>query len=139
MGLGNDDSQTLKEVFENLADLINEYDAIKSECHFVLVPGPMDPGSADVVPHAPLPSVFTKKLSKVCNEITYATNPCRIRFYDQDILIYREDLVTKMRRNCLFELKENETEGLYKMAMKTVSGQGHLSPLPLEVRPVYGE
>ena len=31
-----------------------------------------------------------------------ATNPCRVQMYTQEIVIFREDIISKMCRNCVY-------------------------------------
>lgn len=44
-------------------------------------------------------SSFTTKLKNKIPKIHFATNPCRIKFFDQEIVIFREDIMSKMLRN----------------------------------------
>jgi len=100
-----------------------------------------------------------------------ASNPCRLRYCTQDILIIREEIMSKMRRHsvlapnpshslsdhssssssCSSHLasqsqsvadggEENEEEKEMVMAhhlATTILSQAHLSPLEINVRPVY--
>lgn len=44
---------------------------------------------------------LTEELRKNVPNIHLATNPCRIQYCTQEIVVIREDLVTKMCRNCI--------------------------------------
>lgn len=45
-----------------------------------------------------MPSFVTRLKQKV-PKVHFATNPCRIKFFDQEIVIFREDLMSRMLRN----------------------------------------
>lgn len=44
-------------------------------------------------------SSFTSKLKNKIPKIHFASNPCRIKFFDQEIVIFREDMMSKILRN----------------------------------------
>ncbi|KAG8517732.1 DNA polymerase epsilon subunit 2, partial [Galemys pyrenaicus] len=76
---------------------------------FVFVPGPEDPGFGSILP--------------------------RIQYCTQEIIVFREDLVNKMCRNCVrFPSRNWDIPNHF---VKTILSQGHLTPLPLYVCPVY--
>jgi DNA polymerase epsilon subunit 2 len=56
-----DDSVTYRACFDALADLITSFKPLASQCEFIFIPGPNDPGPA-VLPRMPLPRVFTSQL-----------------------------------------------------------------------------
>uniref|UniRef100_A0A8C3ARC2 DNA polymerase epsilon subunit n=1 Tax=Cyclopterus lumpus TaxID=8103 RepID=A0A8C3ARC2_CYCLU len=61
--------------------------------------------------------------------------PVRIQYCSQEIVIIREDLVNKMCRNCV-RLPNNNLD-IPNHFVKTILSQGHLTPLPLYVSPVF--
>lgn len=87
------------ENFDALADLISSYPAIARYTHFVFVPGPLDITANAVLPRRPLLSTFVSRLKSRVPKVHFATNPCRIKFFDQEIVIFREDLMARMLRN----------------------------------------
>jgi len=88
--------------FTALGDLIAEFPSIRSGSHFLFVPGPNDPWSSDILPRRPLPSFFTNRLvAKLPKTAVFGTNPCRVKFMSQEIVIYRQDLMGKMMRNLI--------------------------------------
>ena len=85
---------------------------------------------------------------------------CRIKYYTQEIVIFREDLLKKLLRNVLLPPNlENEDENITKHVsrflhrrergfidlttfvlpklIRTVLDQSHLCPLPLQKQPIY--
>ena len=69
--------------------------------NFVLVPGPGDAGPGSMLPQPPLPRSLTADLRARIPGIVFASNPCRLRYCTQEIVIFRQDLLKTMRRHCL--------------------------------------
>lgn len=92
-------AQTNPDGFDALADLVAQYPLIMRYTHFLLVPGPLDLTLNSILPRKPIMSSFTTKLKNKIPKIHFATNPCRIKFFDQEIVIFREDIMSKMLRN----------------------------------------
>jgi len=67
--------------------------------HFVFVPGPLDITVNSVLPYRPILSTFVTKLKARLPKAHFASNPCRIKFFNQEIVIFREDLMSKMLRH----------------------------------------
>nr|XP_019591612.1 PREDICTED: DNA polymerase epsilon subunit 2 isoform X2 [Rhinolophus sinicus] len=106
---GKNQVQALKDSLKTLADIICEYPNIHQSSRFVFVPGPEDPGFGSILP--------------------------RIQYCTQEIIVFREDLVNKMCRNCVRFPSSNLD--IPNHFVKTLLSQGHLTPLPLYVCPVY--
>ena len=83
------DLAALRDDFAALANLIDGYPRIKAAARFVFVPGPSDPGPGPVLPQPPLPAALTKELARLVPGSVFATNPCRIRYYTQEIIVFR--------------------------------------------------
>jgi len=66
-----------------------------------------------------------------------ATNPCRIVFCGQEIVVFRDDLMARIMRNSILQHKILSEEELKKYLVQTIIDQGHLSPFALEVQPIY--
>uniref|UniRef100_A0A8D3BAK3 DNA polymerase II subunit 2 n=1 Tax=Scophthalmus maximus TaxID=52904 RepID=A0A8D3BAK3_SCOMX len=102
---------------------------------FVFVPGPEDPGPGTILPRPPLADHITEEFRQRVPFSVFTTNPCRIQYCSQEIVIVREDLVNKMSRNCV-RLPNNNLD-IPNHFVKTVLSQGHLTPLPLYVSPIF--
>ena len=162
-GHSYEDTKILTEHFDQLANMISKYSKIRKGSQFIFVPGPSDPstGHANVLPRPAIPSIFTARLRQVLqNNVVFASNPCRIRFFTQEIVILRENVLHKMQRSAILKCKKSpvQQESSSKMdvdeeeeeeeevedkvditdhLLKTVCDQSHLCPLPLDTRPVY--
>jgi hypothetical protein len=97
---------------------------------FLSLPG------AKVLPKSPIPSYFTSSLREklpphTCN---FTTNPCRIKYFTQEIVIHRDDILNRMRRQCVIpptvkshpdeEEEEDVTSAVTEHLVKTVLDQG---------------
>uniref|UniRef100_A0A4W6EPI5 DNA polymerase epsilon subunit n=1 Tax=Lates calcarifer TaxID=8187 RepID=A0A4W6EPI5_LATCA len=120
---GKTQIKSLKESLKALADAICAYPSIHSSSRFVFVPGPEDPGPGTILPRPPLADHITEEFRQRVPFSVFTTNPCRIQYCSQEIVIIREDLVNKMCQELCF--------------VKTILSQGHLTPLPLYVSPVF--
>ena len=116
-----------------LANLLAKCPVIAKHSQFVLVPGPRDLtlGSADVLPRGRLPQALCSEMLKVVANCHLASNPARVCVCGQMLVIFREDLLLKMRRNCVIAPCEDETEDYNEHLVKTVVDGGHLFPLPM--------
>ncbi|TYZ58561.1 hypothetical protein PybrP1_007279 [[Pythium] brassicae (nom. inval.)] len=161
-GAGSNSLQDFKEYLDELATLILKYPRLAEYAKFVLVPGPNDPGSSRALPRHPLPSLCTQDLLRRVPNAVCTTNPCRIRYYTQDIVVFRGDMHQKMQRHALLPvaLDEHNDDGdaedidvdggdaerlrgqsssqgdVSKHVVKTIIDQAHLAPLPLMACPI---
>ena len=142
--------EAIKDVFDNLANVICSCPRLSKQAKFVFVPSEFDPGIGTVFPRHGISDLFVKGLKKV-SHVSFASNPCRIRYYTQEIVIYRENLLQKMHRTSIvssynilqaagMSSSSDESEpDPCELAAKTILNQGHLSPLPLLKRPIAWE
>ena len=125
--------------FTQLGALINEFESLVEDTHFVLVPGPTDPGPAPgLIPRPPLARCFTADLREVAPNIHMGTNPCRLHFCGQQLVFFREDLMHKMRRNLVVHAEVEPPELCHHHHLaKAILDQATLCPLPATTRPVH--
>nr|XP_042714029.1 DNA polymerase epsilon subunit 2 isoform X4 [Chrysemys picta bellii] len=83
----------------------------------------------------PLAENITSEFRQQVPFSVFTTNPCRVQYCTQEIIIFREDLVNKMCRNCVRFPSTNLD--IPNHFVKTILSQGHLTPLPLYVSPVF--
>ncbi|OXB64047.1 hypothetical protein ASZ78_001667 [Callipepla squamata] len=83
-----------------------------------------------------LHTMFSGSLKALADIICeYPSIHKRVQYCTQEIIIFREDLVNKMCRNCVrFPSSSMDIPSHF---VKTILSQGHLTPLPLYVSPVY--
>ncbi|XP_077587185.1 DNA polymerase epsilon subunit 2 isoform X1 [Stigmatopora nigra] len=132
---GKNQIKSLKESLKLLADSICAHPNIHNNSRFVFVPGPEDPGPGTILPRPPLSNHITEEFRERVPFSVFTTNPCRIQYCSQEIVIIREDLVNKMCRNCVG--LPNTNLDIPNHFVRTVLSQAHLAPLPLHVTPVF--
>ncbi|KAK7061812.1 DNA polymerase epsilon subunit [Favolaschia claudopus] len=128
------DVQRYQENFDALADLIASYPMITRSTHFVFVPGPLDVAVNSILPRRPLLSSFVGRLKARVPKVHFATNPCRIKFFDQEIVVLREDLMAKMLRNVVGVKPDARSDDLKKFLVQSILDQSHLCPLTVNIQ-----
>lgn len=138
-GQDSKDIKLLIDKFGELGTMIKtEFEPLAQETTFVIVPGTLDAGPGNVLPKPPMPEMLTRKFVQALGKdrVRLATNPCRIRYMTQEIVILRDNLVQKMIRHCSVKPDFNESGLTSEHMVKTVVDQAYLCPLPLIARPV---
>jgi len=105
-------STIFPENFDALADLIAAYPLISRSTHFLFVPGPLDITMNTTLPRRALLSSLIGRLKTKVPKLHLGTNPCRIKFFDQEIVIFREDLMARMLRNVVGVKPDVKSEDL---------------------------
>ena len=132
-----DGVKTVIDCFDALGNMIaDDFPRIARKAKFIFVPGLTDPGGGTVYPRPPLPTIFTRVLSQKVSHFNCASNPCRVRFFTQELVFFRDDLVGKLQASSIADI-EGSHDSLSHTAFKTCLDQGHLSPLPLVNNPIY--
>lgn len=106
-----DSIKKLKEGFKKLAGMIAEFPLIHENTEFIFVPGPYDLSAPKILPRPPLPKYIMEDFMKVVPKTRLATNPCRIQYCTKEIVVFRENMLSKLSRNTLYypktEIDEN--------------------------------
>ncbi|KAK1287173.1 hypothetical protein QJS10_CPB19g01620 [Acorus calamus] len=97
------------EEFGKLGEMIGSHARLKEHSRFLFIPGPDDAGPSTVLPRCALPKYLTEELQKHVPNAIFTSNPCRIKFYTQEIVFFRQDLLYRMRRSCLIPPSTEET------------------------------
>ena len=84
-GTGSADFVSMRDNFDSLAALIEQFPRIRAGCRFVFVPGPGDPSPSTALPQPPLPAYFTGELRRVLPTAVFASNPCRVLYLSQQV------------------------------------------------------
>ena len=127
--------QELAQRFRALGDLILQFPILIKSCHFLFVPGPTDPGPGSILPRPPLPTGVTATIAERIPTAQFCSNPCRLQFCSREIVLFREDVMSKLCRHCV--RFPSEATDLPTHFAKTLLSQAHLCPLPLHACPVY--
>jgi len=60
-------------------------------------------------------------------------------FFDQEIVIFREDLMARMLRNVVGVKPDVKSEDLKRFLVQSILDQSHLSPLTINIQPVLSD
>lgn len=132
---GTDRNQRMKERFTSLGDLILGFPDLVERSQFLFIPGPQDPGQANILPRPPLPSAIVTGISERVPSAQFCSNPTRVQFCTQEVVIFCDDIMSKLcRKSVKFP---SESADLPSHFVKTILSQAHLCPLPLHARPMY--
>lgn len=96
-----DDAYELRTHLNALGEIIDATSRLKRETFIVFVPASEDPVSMNILPRPPLPDCITKDIKKKCPKVIFTTNPCRLQYCTQQIVVMRSELVTKLCRNAI--------------------------------------
>uniref|UniRef100_A0A914W0T5 DNA polymerase epsilon subunit n=1 Tax=Plectus sambesii TaxID=2011161 RepID=A0A914W0T5_9BILA len=132
---GDEHDRLLKEGFRRLTQLFLEHPDLVNRSRFVFMPGLQDPALTNILPRPPLPQSLISAMTEKIPNCMFASNPCRIQYGTQEIVILREDIVEKMCRNCI-RMPSAQKE-IPEHFAKTIQSQGHLTPLPIHMAPIY--
>lgn len=116
--------------------MICSHKRLMEHCRFLFIPGPHDVGPSTVLPRSPLPKYITEELQKYIPQAIFSSNPCRVKFYTQEIVFFRQDLLYRMRRSCLIPYSKEEASDPFQHLVATIIHQSHLCPLPLSIQPI---
>ncbi|CAI9113288.1 OLC1v1013861C1 [Oldenlandia corymbosa var. corymbosa] len=122
--------------FGKLGEIIASHKRIMEHSRFLFIPGPDDVGPSTVLPRCALPKYITEELLKHIPNAIFSSNPCRMKFYTQEIVFFRQDLLYRMRRSCLMPPSTEETSDPFEHLVATITHQSHLCPLPLSIQPI---
>ncbi|CAL0323905.1 unnamed protein product [Lupinus luteus] len=127
---------TLRLQFGKLGQIIAAHSRLIEHSRFLFIPGPDDAGPSTSLPRCALPKYLTEELQKHIPNAIFSSNPCRVKFYSQEIVFFRQDMLYRMRRSCLMPPSEEETDDPFQHLVATITHQSHLCPLPLTVQPI---
>ena len=94
-------ASVLRSRFAHLGEIIDSTFSLKNETDIVLVPDIEDPTSANILPRPPLPTSVVQDLMRKSKRVVLATNPCRLQYCTQQIVVCRMDLLRKLCRNTI--------------------------------------
>ncbi|KAK9477200.1 DNA polymerase alpha/epsilon subunit B-domain-containing protein [Lipomyces japonicus] len=162
-------SSRYRDYFDQLAQLLSKFPNLCERSTFIFVPGDNDPwgstssaGGPMLWPQSGLPEVFTSHVRRKLSRVIWASNPCRICYFSQEILVCRDNMASRLRRNRIFFKNENQEEPVTDESMdtqvddtnsekqslgekeaamiaETILSQAHISPWPSSLRPTMAE
>jgi DNA polymerase epsilon subunit 2 len=122
-------SRDFHRLFATFCNLIKSHEEICNHTNIVILGSLHDLAVPKVFPRPPLLGSLARELPKA----HFLTNPCRIRFLNQTITVFRDDLFKRLSSAAVFPVPDREA---HKNMLTTVIDQRHLCPLDLEHSPV---
>ena len=130
-----------KQALKTLLDTIQLYPFLAQNARFLIVPGPGDVGACGhIAPRKPVPECFIHDYTSTrggstsgsrgsIRHLTFASNPCRLRFYTQEIVVFREDLLRRFQKHSLLQelCKRSRQAALSEQEEETVSHKARQS------------
>lgn len=102
------DTSSYREAMNAFANILQDLPDLTSKTKIIMVPGENDPwqamsskGGAQVWPLEPIPKLFTGRVERAAPDIVFASNPCRICYLSQEIVISRDNFGQLLRYNSL--------------------------------------
>ena len=163
-------SESYKNNFDSFTNLLSGYPNIIQRIKFIIIPGANDPwqsthslGSSNLnyFPQSSIPNLFVNRLERLLpkGNLVIGWNPIRISYLNQEIVIMKEDIMSKFKRNdIIFDSDKNHQESddqivssnsgdnispklkQARKLVKTLLDQGHLQPFSKQLKltnPIY--
>jgi DNA polymerase epsilon subunit 2 len=89
-------------------EALSDTPRLKTDSQFIFVPGPFDPWCGNIFPRPKIPKSFYASLTAGLDKAIFTSNPARLKYCSQEILIFRDDLQNTMRRNCIVPPVESD-------------------------------
>lgn len=140
-----------QDLFDGFSEFIERIKNVR-QCRFVFVPAGNDPGFVDsMLPRPAIPEPIFDAWKRAKFDFVAASNPCRIVYFSQEIVIFRNEITQQMRTKSLNSLliekkKSQEAEEYetietpkltdYQKALKSCLDQSTLSPFNLSTQAV---
>ncbi|KAG4303454.1 hypothetical protein PCK1_000418 [Pneumocystis canis] len=109
-------SADYKALFNSLALLLESFPKLIEKSTFIFLPGPNDPwtqGGVPLLPQRGIPKIFTNRIRKSCKHVIFASNPSRLLYFTQNIVLYRDNTMERLRRHSLC-FNNMHTSSIYK-------------------------
>ena len=105
-------STTYKAHWDALADILSHFPRLTTNCAFIFIPGPNDPwtSATNCLPRKGIPEVFTNRVRRVCKDVRFVSNPCRVGYFSQEICVFRGDIADPFIRNRVVVKSQSQTD-----------------------------
>lgn len=119
--------------FDTLANLLKNYEGLINESTFIFIPGYNDPwssmaslGVAETLPMRQIPEILVGKMNRTCKNIIWGSNPTRIAYLSQEIVLMRDELSARMKRNnIIFPTLEEEKREEYMLLQQELQDENN--------------
>jgi DNA polymerase epsilon subunit 2 len=121
--------QEFHRLFAKFADTVRAHPAIVANTKILILPALNDVGAPRVFPRPPFPP----SIAALLPEAMFMSNPCRLRFLSQTMVVLRDDLLRRLSSAAVLPVPDHDA---HKNMLTTIIDQRHLCPLDLEHAPV---
>lgn len=128
-----DQFASFEKLFSKFCDIIKSHEPIYKNSHIIIIPSINDLGSSHVYPRPPFPDSLQKMLSNTDQTAHFLSDPCRMRFLNQTITIFRDDLLKRMLNASILPVDDHD---VHQHLLTTIINQRHLCPVDLEHAPI---
>jgi len=127
--------------FLNFAkNLAEHYRDIAQQSRFIFIPGSKDPGPiSNMLPRPTMLNSISQKVQKYLPNVVFSTNPTRIQYCSQEIIVTKLDILRTLDLLTLerqITNPERSHDDKVNDMVKTVKSQAHICPLPIDVQPI---
>ena len=122
--------RVMQKSFEAFAQLLARHPRTLEASHIVLVPGPRDPGNG-LLPQPPLSDAIARGISSRFPNVVLASNPCRIRFFEKQILVFAGDNLKRLRKSRIVHSSVESVDDEGETLARFMLSQMHLVPGPV--------
>jgi DNA polymerase epsilon subunit 2 len=112
---------------DSLSHVLGRHPTTLANSRIVLVPGPND-ASNGILPQPPLSDALTRGIATRFPSVVLATNPCRIRFFNRDLVFFNGSIVTPLKRNRIVAPAVGHDDDGADKLVRAVLSQCHLCP-----------
>ncbi|XP_050336121.1 DNA polymerase epsilon subunit 2 [Bactrocera neohumeralis] len=131
----NSNYHSLSQNLTALGSLATGCDQLKKQTDLIIIPSCEDPTAPNILPRASLPETLATGLRKAWPRTILATNPCRLQYCTQQIVVCKLDLMAKFCRNTLHF--PPDTDNIEQHFARTLICQNHLTPIHPIAMPVH--
>jgi len=125
-----DSVRATQKSFEALSQLLARHPRTLEASHIVLVPGPGDAGNG-LLPQPPFSDALVRGLSSRFPNFVLASNPCRIRYFDKQILVFAGENLKRIRKARIVHSAQEEAGDDGDTLSRYILSQMHLVPGPV--------
>lgn len=127
---------SLKNGFDGLANIIGKYSGIVNVSKFIFVPSMQDLLTTKTIPRPALPDDLLQTFLSMGIDAQMMTNPCRLFIFNKEVIMFREDLTVKFKKN-LLDISILKDSGEEASTMRTILDQSHLNPFSPQISPSH--
>lgn len=117
----------IQKCFDAFAQLLARHPATLERSKIIIVPGHGEPGHG-LYPQPPLGDALVRGLGSRFPNVVLASNPCRLRFFERQLIFFAEQNLARLRKCRLVAGGERSADNEANMLVRCMMSQMHLLP-----------